>query len=226
MGKVGSSSIENSIDDALHFHTLFRNPPCPPRFRRRRLGIKWLLGYIKDVVTLLFIKTRRKVKIITLIRNPVERNISMLFQDFPYWYMEYMEQDGKSARSNDAGNVRDVYVSSFPHDYPAKWFDLEIKKLTGIDVFSLPFDRDKGWAKYKSGRYEVFLLEMQKIDECWHEMECFVGRELRRQRVNSGDKKWYAPIYQVAKPQLMAEEDVNSRIFASTFYKKFYSKVR
>src|SRR5690606_28636264 len=134
MGKVGSSSISESLSKSAHMHTLYGNPPCKVLLDMERRGIWKLLGIIYDFLRRTTIRFRREVKIITVIRDPIERNVSMFFQDFPFWYIAYRKDNQSVSRFSDSSLIEDMYEDVFPHSYVDSWFDKEIKRLTGIDV--------------------------------------------------------------------------------------------
>ena len=222
MGKVGSSTLGESIPGATNMHTLYGNPPCKVLFDLERRGIWSVLGYFYDLLRQLAIKFRKEVKIITVIRDPIARNISMFFQDFPYWYIEYARRNRRVNRFSDDAVVEAIYEKVFPHDYVDTWFDREIKRLTGIDVYTDPYDKDEGYQSYVKGRYKLLLVEMHSIERNWSVIEDFVGRELSRINTNIGENKWYGPIYKLHKLRLSNNEEVNALVQGGKFYTKFY----
>lgn len=223
MGKVGSSTIEKSIEGSFHYHTLFRNPPCPPAFKVRRRGLRKVWRFLVDFLVLLLIKSRKKVKIITLIRDPRARNVSMLFQDLPFWYVEYFKRTNATARTADGSDIiKRIYKEVFPHEYSVEWFDKEIFRLTGIDVLNEDFDKEKGFSIYQNKNFEVLLLEMNSIDENWKNIERFVGRSLDIKQENNSEMKWYSSVYREMKQELMNMDDVHAPLLSSKMYQKFY----
>jgi len=203
-------------------HTLYGNPPCKVLFDLERKGLWFFLGYFYDLLRRLVIRRRREVKIISVIRNPIERNVSMFFQDFPYWYIDYRKRNRSVSRFSDASVVKDMYETVFPHSYVDEWFDKEIKRLSGIDVYEHPFDREKGFQEYRNGKYSLLLLEMTKIEDNWPVIESFVGEKLELENENFGEKKWYGPIYKLHKSDLLNDESVNALVMSGKFYQKFY----
>lgn len=223
MGKVGSSSIEASLPNAAHLHTLYANPPCDEVLRvERPTVVMKLFGVLYDWLRRVAVYRRGEVKIITVIRSPVERNVSMFFQDFPFWYLKYRRVCPTVSRFSDEAMINDMYEKVFPHDYVDTWFDKEIRRLTGIDVYEKPFDLEKGVVFFEKGKYRLLLLEMTKIESCWPVVEEFVGQKLTLTSVNKGDHKWYAPIYRKHKDVLLENAVVSSRVKAGKFYQHFY----
>ena len=143
MGKVGSTSLTASIEGAVHLHTLYANPPCKEllKLERATLPMK-VLGFFYDLIRQYAVKLRKEVKIITVIRTPVERNVSMFFQDLPYWYVKYKRSNPDVSRFSNGGDIEAMYEDVFPHSYPDEWFDKEIKRLTGCLLYTSPSPRD------------------------------------------------------------------------------------
>ena len=96
---------------------------------------------------------RRTLKIVTLVRDPIGRNVSMYFHDLHYWLAYYFSEvrpDRDGARRNRP--LIDCFRETFDHRYPLDWFDKELKRLSGIDVYEHAFDRTTGCAE-DNGRW-------------------------------------------------------------------------
>src|SRR4051812_8379469 len=90
MGKVGSTCIEKSLMtqkfQTAHYHSFFS--PLPYIMFKNFYSIKYYVSFwnrliyrIKMTILLYLIKRNKNVKIISLIREPISRNLSMFFQD-------------------------------------------------------------------------------------------------------------------------------------------------
>jgi hypothetical protein len=141
------------------------------------------------------LKNRKKIKIITIVRHPVERNISMFFQGLSFWMSEYIDQHDRETRAADIHWLHEVFYKTFNHAYCDNWFDLEIKRLTGIDVFSQVFDLEEGCSVYESGKYSVMVLKVEDIERNINKIEKFIGKKVNIDKVNKAEDKWYAPVY-------------------------------
>src|SRR6056297_3646022 len=79
MGKVGSSSIEHSADRSVaHIHTFALT--VSRYFIKKKLNLLDYMQYILKQLLLRIYKLRGDKRIITLVREPVARNVSCLFQ--------------------------------------------------------------------------------------------------------------------------------------------------
>lgn len=207
MGKVGSSSLEKSIENSVHLHTLYANSPCWVGEEQRNSGIKRkMIRWIKLLSRRMALKASKEVKIITVVREPKERNISMFFQEFCYWMVSYINKYNPDMRYVDNDFIFDVFEKSFDHNYYDNWFDKEIYRLTGIDIFSMNFDAEKGIGVYKNGKYKLMVLKMEKIEENKAEIERFIGKEVDLKRVNDGGVKWYKDLYKDFKMRVEYKE--------------------
>ncbi|SFH35442.1 putative capsular polysaccharide synthesis family protein [Modicisalibacter xianhensis] len=203
MGKVGSSSLEASIPNSVHMHTLYGNSPCCVGEKQRNAGIKrQFVTKTKFLLRRFFIKWKKDVKIITVVREPKARNVSMFFQELSYWVVDYINKYNPDMRYVDDDFLLEVFEKTFDHDYYDKWFDREIKRLTGIDVYKKGFDHKKGFNIYKNGRYELMVIRMEDIEKNKNEIEGFINIEFELENVNDGSRKWYANIYKEFKEKL------------------------
>lgn len=222
MGKVGSTALEQSIEGAQHFHTLYMNGPCYAVDRRLYRGVGGRLRrWLRDFFNRLALVLRKDVKIITVVRDPVARNISMFFQDLTFWINEYIERHERETRFSDIQWLHKVYEATFPHAYCETWFDKEIKRLSGIDVFSEPFDVRKGHAFFSRGKYKVLVLRVEDIEKNIDVISGFVGRKIELKRVNEADKKWYACVYREFKKSFDPQRDCVRKIAAGRLARHF-----
>jgi len=212
MGKVGSSSIYNSMSGAVNVHTLYGNPPNPPHLQ---LSYPWLLPRVKYFFSCLvrrfLIYSRKHTKIVTVVRCPYERNISMFFQALPFWMAEYYSGFGVASRAhNNKGEglevLWDCFKENFNHDYPVRWFDNEIGRLTGIKIsdFVKVDANQRIWRASKKG-FEVLLLDVSEVRKSTSVISNFCGQNYSPVDVNVGDKKWYAQVYRDFKERYLEE---------------------
>lgn len=224
MGKVGSTSLEKSLADAQHFHSLYSNPPCKiHQERRKKHPVAWVQKFFGNVLKQGLIRRRKHVKIISLVREPYSRNVSMFFQDLPYWMVSYQEKHYYDSRGEGAEFLYGTFDNIYDHFYFDRWFDDELKRLTGIDVFSHPFDKERGYELLREGKYEVLLVKLEKLQEAHEAIEAFVGYPFKMQETNKGERKWYACIYNDFKKAYRPTEAYLSSLYATKTVRHFYS---
>jgi hypothetical protein len=153
MGKVGSSSVMKSLQKRaiwplFHAHFLlkiannrsFYNPKVYEilhlkRNEERQVRLGEFL-YKKLIVP------KKQLKIISLTREPIGRNIAAFFQNFE------RETGKKYELSNfTPQELMDIFVNYYPHSIPLDWFDNYFKPFLGIDVYEYPFPKEQGLFK-------------------------------------------------------------------------------
>jgi len=227
MGKVGSTSLEKTISGSIHFHTLYNNRPCYVVGKQRRNTlIKKMQGKLYDGLRRAAIKSRKKIKIITLVRDPYSRNVSAFFQDFAYWMYEYACQTTELQRThNTEGIIYTVYDNLFSHTYGINWFDDEFKKLTGINIYKHDFDKEQGYSIIKEGKYEVLVLTLEKLDKAWAAIEEFAGLKMELKNSNLSTSKWYGGMYADFVRYYKPAENYLDMLYNSPMSGHFYSDV-
>ena len=222
MGKVGSTALEQALPNAVHMHSLFQNPPCPARQALSGGGFSGLRRRLSDAAKVRVIRSRPKTKIISLVREPLDRNIAMFFQDLHFWLSAYIEKYPHRMRDEGQELLVDAFNELFPHDYPCTWFDREVKQLTGIDVFEHPFDRSEGYSIITNGPYELLVLRLDQLSALLSEISDFVGSEVLLPQANRGDAKWYADAYRQFKadyqPSLSMQTLLNDSQYSQHFF--------
>jgi hypothetical protein len=226
MGKVGSTSLARALGDrAIQIHNFFpRNEPCPrkPWYRARwyRRPIHWLfyLAIRRGV------RRRRQTRIITLVRDPIGRNVSMFFHDLHFWlayYFSEVKPNGPGREGVDT--LIDCFTESFDHRYPLEWFDRELKRLTGVDVYAHSFDRAAGWTRIDEDGVSLLIVQTERLEDCWQVIEDFCGRKLEWREDNRGERKWYGGLYTEFLDRYCVSPDELDEIYASRYATFFFS---
>ena len=131
MGKVGSSMIERQLPNAYHCHTLYGNPPCPPylifKFGKVINFIRKLAVYpLKRII----LRNRKKLKIVTLYRDPLTRNPSMMFQDLHFWIADYLLSKPNFNRESNSTMLLDIFkkvAQAIDYAHRAKVMNCDLK---------------------------------------------------------------------------------------------------
>lgn len=196
MGKVGSTAIAEAIPGAYHFHSLYGNVSCPIIKKIKRIGIWGRVGkFLKLAVRRFVFRHGGALKVITVIRDPVDRNVSMFFNDLYYWLSQHVIDNCIDNRDDDRSSLVDAYVETFDHGYYERWFDKELKRFTGIDVLSVNFDTELGYAVFRGKNCSILLLRYESLSVMGPILSDFVGSTVVLSRRNVGARKWYAGLY-------------------------------
>jgi hypothetical protein len=221
MGKVGSTSIENGLkENGIHLHNFFfENIPCHCKYPRKPY-IKWFEKF-KLFIIRLAIKRRKRVKMISAVRDPLDRNISMFFQDLHHYLNAYDFKHSTAKKEQDKLLLNKCFDEIFYHEYPCNWFDDELKRLTKIDIYNYPFNKSDGYVIIKSGKFEILILDCKKINSSSDIINKFIEHPIDLINSNVGGDKWYGPIYKVFKETYKPTEYYKNKIYNSKFSKHF-----
>ncbi len=163
MAKVGSLSVYTSLlkqpkTTTFHIHTLSEdevlanNKLCFEKgiFPGSRSPV-FLIN--KEVIG------RRPFKVISLFRNPIERNLSAFFDSFFLHLGVHPEQYKGSLE-----NLQSVFREKISTTYALDWYDKQFREGLGIDVYSTPFDTEKKYLFYQEEGVEILLLDSTLAD--------------------------------------------------------------
>jgi hypothetical protein len=210
MGKVGSCSIYNLLkqtqkQEVYHIHHLFTNLHSVEK---------------KDIAANILKKissTPTKIKIITLVRNPLKRNISAFFQNFENFIK----------KEEDMSQVDTVFWNKYDQMIPNNWFDNELKKLTDIDVYEIGFNLKKGYHIYENSKFSVLVLKLEDLDKNIKVLNNFLNIKIDKfLELNiSADKKYYGhDNYLELYTKIISniDQDKIKLIASSKYIKTFY----
>lgn len=231
MGKVGSTSLEKSIKNSVHWHSFY------PFFNRRiynssynkiKLPTRIVAPVEYFMIRNLFkmkVKSGNKLKIITLVREPISRNISFLFQFAPiFLYKIYFEKGNRANVDKTLELLEEEFYERLWHTSANEWFDQDFKEVTGIDIFDHDFDQTKGYAVIEENNISVLVLKMEQLNENIEVIGEFIGDDhFEIVRDNMGSEKWYADLYRTFKKNFRPKEDYVDALYQSRYMKHFYS---
>jgi hypothetical protein len=255
MGKVGSSSIRNSLFRCpdprtrlvLMSHEYFpirnRDPDqisTDPEYRdilareitherhvyeqfplRKRIGRRFRERFYAEMIYRSYVRSKHRLKVITLVREPVANNVSMFFQ----LLKRYMGTDFEPA-DYDTDELIDVFISRYMHSRPLTWLDAEIRTHFGIDVYSYPFPVEQGYTVITEGRTSLLVLRCELDDERKERaIAGFLGLdgfEIVRSNVRS--EKPEGQKYQEFKQRIRIPPALLDRMYDSKYARHFYSE--
>ena len=174
-GKVGSTTIYKSIKEVglncFHVHSF-----------------KYLQNYISNL---------NRIKIITLVREPVGRNLSEVFQNL------------SPSRIHEMNLEQLISSQLFEGRRLFDWFDIELKEYIGIDIYAHPFDREKGYTIIKQGNVEVLAIKLEKLNTLGNVIGEFIGaKQFKLKNANEGDVKSYKYLYNNVKDAIRIPRDI------------------
>ncbi|MFW6047622.1 MAG: putative capsular polysaccharide synthesis family protein [Candidatus Woesearchaeota archaeon] len=163
MGKVGSTTVYKTIKKhcpkklTYHVHFLsdnYLNSPNPNKSNfdhNRRLA--------KNIRSVINLFPNKRIKIISLVRDPISRDISNVFEN----PKNFIDKD--SLEKYSVPELIDIYQKKETHTYTLNWFSKEFQNYTNINIYNYPFQKEDGFSIIKDKEFEVLLIKMEYLNE-------------------------------------------------------------
>jgi len=208
MGKVGSKSILGSLENCgqkqvTHFH-LFELLEEPKK--------RFVTRYLQN--------SKRRINIISPIRDPIARNISSFFHDFRGYF------NGKDIDKVSLPELESIFYNDYKrHEFPLEWFDKEFAKYIHIDVYGYPFPQQEGFLTIREGRFRILIYKLELSDEKKVQViKEFLGlREFELQLYNTASEKYYKDVYKKFVDNIQVQDSYLEKMYRSKFSEHFYN---
>lgn len=228
MGKVASKSIAVSLSRVagirvFHFHLLSpENYPEAERLQRTLTGyldVSYLIEPSRIVFNGL-VRAGHKLKIISLVREPIARNISAFFQNLDLLCRTNLAHTKISLEEL----MRRFKESNFHHE-PLRWFDEEFYGATGIDIYKTQFRYDLGYERLSTEQFDVLIIRHDLSDELKAkligELVGIEGFQLTRN--NTAETKPYRDCYRMFLKSIRLEKEYVDKMLDSKYTRHFFS---
>lgn len=163
MGKVGSETVARSLSNAglsvavFHIHYL---TDAALEVVERRIKNHWnpwrggrAVNLWESQCIVKRLRTARpgeRWSVVTLVRDPVARNISDYFHRLAEVDPARVARDASDELVAELGRG---FLERFEdHELPLTWFDSELKSVFGLDVYGAPFPVAKGYGLYANDK--------------------------------------------------------------------------
>jgi hypothetical protein len=233
MGKVGSAAIRDSLNaigqENYQVHYLSPKKLSNLIDRHNKLGMKIPPHILRSQEVLSGnLLQQKSVKIITLIRDPVARNVSAFFQNLSSYF------PGKAIEELDSEAMIETFISKYPHRISIDWFKGEFLPTTKIDICVNPIDKDLGNYVFESENLSALLLKVESNDETKLEaIQKFLDlpNTFELLKTNIGEEKSYAEKYKefkskIALPSTYLDEMYNSKLIQHFYTEENISQMR
>lgn len=223
MGKVGSTSILKSIDHCYQGHSW--DSDLPNKYFSSRDG-STILGYcfsklrwaLKIAIAKRAIRSahgnHKRIKMIVGVREPISRNISGYFQSLNRRELDRLPKSHICK-----------YFSYVPHMAPLYWFDNELLRHFDIDVFSYPFDREKGFSVFSAGIFDLFVYKIESLNTLEPELGEFLSIEnFKLKMANRQEDKWSRELYESVLNQISFSSEYCGLMYNSKYARHFYTE--
>lgn len=224
IGKTGGKTLRASIMGhglgCNHVHTL--NPKSIYRTidsSMTKQGASDIMYYRRVDAYIRENKGKIRFKFISTVREPIGRGISALFQSLERFLPGTEKMPLNQAKSRVLNHLR-MSSPSVPD-----WFERELIAVTGFDVFSHPFDKEKGYSIYKNDYADFLILRLESLDECAKEaFEDFLGiKDFTIIKANTSTVKWYSQLYKEVKKEYRLDINELVNLYSSRYVRHFYS---
>jgi hypothetical protein len=224
MGKVASSTIKASILPLAQYevhqvHRLVLSNIERVRREHQQRGWRMPLGDPGGLYLQRDLQARRPAKVITLVREPIARNVS-------YYFQNLNKILGRaSAHELPLQTIIDNFLPEFPYsDDPLTWFDYEFKIALDADVYQ------SGWApgmvahRWRVGVYDILILRSDASDDAkLAALRDFLNApELSLRQANVTDAKPSAAMHTAFKQSVRFPAAYVDRMLSSQYARFFF----
>ncbi len=235
-GKVGSSSVYSSLKRLDHRHPVYHVHFLSPQ------GIDNAVAFVKNSADPVLVHhlvlsqvLRRKLdrthgmqlKVISLIRDPIGRAVSDLFENIMMTDRHLVSASGRiDVEGLLAVMLARLNAGDNSVDFVERWFESEIRAVTGVDVFRNTFVPGRGWGLYNSDRASLLVIRLEDLNGCFSEaVGQWLGLSPDRVHLvdaNIGEKKWYAEDYRRFLARFSLHPSLCRRLYSTRFMRHFY----
>jgi Putative capsular polysaccharide synthesis protein len=159
MGKVGGTSITHTIQEKLKYSNVFHIHYLSSFW----LGVAWDWDksennhWIRQANRVKpYLKTAKKIKIITIIRDPISVHISGEFENS----IEF----GDELINTEVQRIID-FIKKKGFDYPTRWFKDELLNLLNMGVCDLDVFSGKGYTTLNKDNKDVLILKFESLND-------------------------------------------------------------
>lgn len=232
MGKVGSSAVYESIirtdiaNPVYHVHFLsYSNLNAVEQYQRDSGALNAIgkIHYWRSLRRKLD-RTEKTVYLISLVRDPVAREISNIFENMASHHKELMTDTGDVNIEKTVAFLKTLFADfNEATDYTCTWFDKEILDTFGIDVYATPFDHSRAYSIIANDRAKLLLLRMEDLSVVFSEaMREFMGISVPIVRANDSSTGQHHEAYKAVIGKIALSQAEAENIYSSRYALHFY----
>lgn len=234
MGKVGSSTVYQSLKAQVpqrtiyHFHSIHPEVTNGHKANNKKFiqagEFHRILGTsFQELLHKRITDGKEKFDIITLVREPVTRNLSAFFQNGYRWIPDF-EKKCLEERLDPDEVIERFFAKKEFHTRGLNWLDREMGGVLGIDVYASPFPKDKGYEVFESDNCRLLLIRMEDLSGMSTVVKDFLGLEdFELKNANVGNQKYYSDLYKKFKKQIKFPEEYIDKLHKDKYSKHFYT---
>lgn len=229
-GKVASTTLEKRLKQAdipsIHLHDL----TYPSHL--------WMNTLQTTFNSRLRNALSQRLKIITGVREPLSRDYSAFWQPFTEeraYLMPILNKNFQTMYEHYIELILKGYdytkktlkeSNEWVWNDELKWFDEQIKKLIGIDIYQYPFDRQKGYQVICQDNIQIFIYKTEKLDNIMPMLSEFLEKDISSsENSNQSECKTYHLAYKefrrnIRLPRNYVEHYYKNNPYMDHFYTK------
>jgi hypothetical protein len=220
MGKVGSTSIYSVLNKRLPATDVFHVHFLSDYWLKEKLPKldKYFHGNINcgnDILNHIKKNPKKRIKIITLVREPIIRDISDIFENWrsKYYTIENFDITRLSHLIEENG-----------HEYTLTWFETEFMNYLGFNIYDIPFDQEEGYKIYNLKNVDILCLKLEMLGKISSKaFKEFLGIELTMINQNISSEKKGKELYLQLKNNYKANNAKLAYLYNSQYVKHFYT---
>ncbi len=235
MGKVGSSSVQTTLNllrlpnPIFHVHFLAWENLDDVQSYYQALGIDTvdhvtMSRYLRAFADRTWGKMRWKI--ITLVREPVGRDISDLFENLET-FPQLRDLSGDALVNGVVAHLQNS-MADFDEekDYASNWYDRELKQVFGFDIYTAPLDPAQGYAIYKTQNADILFVRLEDLSRCGPQaLQEFLGlQNVELAKSNEGTQKMYKQAYRQVLNTISFPLTALDKVYDSRYARRFYSE--
>jgi hypothetical protein len=226
MGKVASSTIKATILPLRRYevhqvHRLALDNIKRVHHEHRIRGWRPPTGDPGGLYLQRDILSRRRAKVITLVREPIGRNISYYFQNLDKILGR------RNAHELPLETIVDGFTERFPYsDDPLTWFDYEFNTALGVDIYQSGFTPGMRAHRWRMSVYDILILRCDMPDEEKLEaLRTFLDEPtLVMRQANVTDEKPSAAAHRAFRAAVKFPTDYLDRMLMSRYARFFFDE--
>ena len=160
----------------------------------------------------------RRMRVVTLVRDPVARVVSSAFQAPELWRVP------DAGAGEIAADLARRVTRRAETDAPLRWLAKDLEPAWGLDLRAGGFDAEGGAARYAAARADVLLLKTEALDRHATTLSAFVGRPLALSRENVRAEGPRAALYAEVRARLRLPGEALDRLYACEWVRLLYTE--
>jgi hypothetical protein len=234
IGKVGSTSLRAGLETCFEPGEVVQTHALGAAERRRLMELRdihsqaqgsWVAP-CEELWQALHNGSNPALKVITVVRDPVAREISHMFH-MVWGQLSFLERKDLTAK---LFREKVYFLPYMDVDSLCTWYEREFDVGLGVRTLHSEFDKERGWsivrsASRLSNRVDVLYLTTERLSEVWPEAIAEflgLGQEIALSRSLSSSKGLYRE-YEKFVRKIRFPADILRPVYASPAVKHFYT---